>query len=203
VLGIPPIRIRLTGTGDAWYLRLKYCGLIVTGAVRVGQKDFGAQLYARFKLLRRVAAVFILGSGLWLGAAAVSPPSAMASLCGISSNVTGTVHNDTGVTLNLQKASHGATNAWCKFPSSSLPPESLGDFNAGDNIFETEVRATYEAPNHDVISLFAASRFFSRVEASCSVSGNPVAEYRCDSRVSYNSDGGGNNAVAEFFVTRK
>jgi hypothetical protein len=105
-----------------------------------------------------------------------------------------------GPPLNLQKASHSATNAWCKFPSSSLPPKSLRDFNAGDNIFETEVRATPVAPDHDVISLFAASRFFSRVEASCSVSG---AAYRCDSRVSYNSDDGGNNAVAEFFVTRK
>ncbi|MFZ0385995.1 MAG: hypothetical protein WAL22_10050 [Solirubrobacteraceae bacterium] len=169
----------------------------------MGQEDFSTRLHARFTLLRRVAATFILGSGLWLGAAAVSPLSAMASLYGISSNVAGTVHDDTDVTLNLQKASHGVTNAWCKFPSSSLRPKSLGDFNAGDNVFETEVRATYEAPNHDVISLFVASRFFSRVEASCSVSGNPVAEYRCDSRVSYNSDGGGNNAVAEFFVTRK
>lgn len=162
--------------------------------------DFSAQLRVSVKLLRRVTAVFILGSGLWLGAAAVSPPAAMASLCGISSNVTGTVHNDTGVTLNLQNASHGATNAWCNFPSSSLPPQSLGDFNAGDNIFETEVRASYEAPNHDVISLFAASRFFGRAEASCSVSG---AAYRCDSRVSHNSDDGGNNTVADFFITKE
>jgi hypothetical protein len=169
----------------------------------VGREDFSAQLRVSVKVLRRVAAAFILGSGLWLGAAAVSPPTAMASLCGISSNVTGTVHNDTGVTLNLQNASHGATNAWCNFPSSSIPPQSLGHFNAGDNIFETEVRASYQAPNHDVISLFAASRFFGRAEASCSVSGNAIVAYRCHSRVSHNSDGGGNNTVADFFITKE
>jgi hypothetical protein len=168
----------------------------------VGWEDFSAQLRVSVKLLRRVTAILILGSGLLLGAAAVSPPAAMASLCGISSNVTGTVHNETGVTLNLQNASHGATNAWCKFPSSSIAAQSLGDFNAGDNIFETEVRGSYQAPNNDVISLFAASRFFGRAEASCSVSGKAIVAYRCDSRVSHNSDGGGNNTVADFFITK-
>jgi hypothetical protein len=160
-------------------------------------------LEGRSRLFRLATVVSMVVPGLWLGTAAVSPSAAVASLCGISSNVNATIHNETGVTLNLVNASRGATNTWCTFPSSSVAPDSLGDFVAGDNIFETEVRASYEAPNREVISLFAASRFFSRAEGSCSVSGNPVPVYRCQARVSHNSREGGNNTEADFFITRE
>jgi hypothetical protein len=63
----------------------------------------------------------------------------------------------------------------------------------------SEVRATYVATNGDVISMFVASRFFSRAEAACSVTLG--REFRCNAEVTHNSNQGGNNTVAQFIVT--
>ena len=156
----------------------------------------------RFTPLRTAAAVSVLAAGVCLGAAA-APPPAVASLCDLNS-VTGTIHNDTGVSLGLLHGALGITNAWCTFPGNPVAPHSVTTWRAGDNLFETEVHLSYLAPNNDIISLSAASRVFRDPEASCYVipNGNAPRAYRCRATVSHNSDGGGNNAVAEFTIEK-
>jgi hypothetical protein len=157
------------------------------------------------KLVRVAMTIAALTSGLLLGAAAVAPGAAFA-LCGISTNVDGHIHNETDVTLNLQSASHGITNNWCVSPPSTVPANSNPDkyyYEAGDNIFDTVTNAVYKAPNGDTISLSADAKLFS-YGASCSVSpGNgKTAAYACQSTASHNGDSGGNNTVADFYITR-
>jgi hypothetical protein len=153
----------------------------------------------RSKLLSVARVLCALVPGLWLGTAALSPSVASAALCGISSNVNGVVRNDTKVELRLLSSSKGATNRWCTTPTDVVIAHSRGFFEAGDNIFETEVRATYVGTNGDVISMFAASRFFGRAEGSCSVTLG--TELQCRAEVSHNSNEGGNNTLAQFFIT--
>jgi len=160
----------------------------------------------RPKLVRVSSTVAVLASGLWLGTAALSPPAAMA-ICQISTNVTGRIHNETDTLLFLSRASHGITNTWCVSPPSPVSPNSdptKDYFEAGDNVFDTEVTAVYVAPNRNIISLSAASQF-DTYDGSCSVSapdGTTIA-YQCLASVSHNYDEGGKNTVADFYITPK
>jgi hypothetical protein len=158
-----------------------------------------------YKLGRFATTIAALTSGLLLGAAVISTPAAFA-ICQASSNVTGYIHNETNVALNLQNASHGITNTWCTSPPSSVPANSNPDkyyYEAGDNVFDTETHAVYSAPNGDTISLAADAKLQS-YGASCSVSApsgrNPA--YTCQSTAAHNGDQGGNNTVADFYITQ-
>jgi hypothetical protein len=158
-----------------------------------------------YKLVRVATTIAALTSGLLVGAAVVSTPAAFA-ICQISSNVTGHIHNETDVALSLQSASHGFTNTWCASPPSTVPANSNPDkyyYEAGDNIFDTETHAVYSAPNGDTISLSADAKVFS-FSASCAVSpGNGRSPaYTCRSTASHNGDQGGNNTVADFYITQ-
>ena len=112
------------------------------------------------------------------------------------------MQNKTGVPLNLNSASHGITNDWCKYPGNPVGAHSVTQWEIGDNFFETEVHVSYVAPNLDTIALTAAARFLGKVEASCLVipNGRAPATYRCSATVqreSQNRGGIGNTLVAK------
>ena len=153
------------------------------------------------RLVRLAAAVAVVAPAVYFGTAASSPASAQ-SLCGISTNVTGNVHNQTNVILFLSSASLGITNGWCQYPSSPLGAK-FPTFYAGDNVFDTEVHVAYSAPNGDIISLSARAGNFGGNSGSCSVSGSGGAApaYACRASINVNGDQGGINVVADFYIT--
>lgn len=153
------------------------------------------------RLVRPAAAVALVAPAVYLGTAASSQASAQ-SLCGISTNVTGNVHNQTNVVLFLSSASLGITNAWCQYPSSPLVAK-IPTFYAGDNVFDTVVQVAYNAPNGDIISLSARAGIIGGNSGSCSVSGSGGAApaYACRPSVTVNGDQGGINTVADFYIT--
>ena len=156
----------------------------------------------RWRLIRPAAAVVLLVPAVYLGTPSVTPASA-ASLCGISTNVTGNVHNETNVVLFLSSASLGITNAWCQSPSSPLV-DKFPTFYAGDNVFDTVVQAAYNAPNGDIISLSARAGIYGGIGGSCSVSGpgGSAPAYACRPSINHNGDQRGINTVADFYITR-
>jgi hypothetical protein len=156
----------------------------------------------RSKLFPVAWVVCALLPGLWLGSVALFPPAAAATTCSSISEVSVVVrNNDPEVTLRLLSADHGATNFWCDRPSKTISPHSRSVFQVGDHLFESEVRAQYVSTNGEVITMFAASRFFGRPEASCSVAPQP-ALLRCDAVGVHQSFGGSNTTVADFNITR-
>lgn len=147
------------------------------------------------------ATTLVVTAGLWLVTAAVSAPSAMASLCDLNS-VIGTVHNDTGDSLDLLSGHAGITNALCTFPGKTIAPHSVDRWQAGNNLFETEVHLSYVAPNHQIISLSAVSHVFAAPEASCFVvpNDNEPRAFRCDAKVERTTENRANNARADFVI---
>lgn len=149
---------------------------------------------SRLSRLGRVAlGTSLLGAAMWLGAATVTSTPAGASKCDVTS-VLVTTDNKTSVPLNLDSASHGATNDWCKYPGNPAAPHSVTQWEVGDNFFETEVNVAYVAPNHDTIALTAAARYLGHVEARCLVipNGRTPSPYRCTTTVKKESlDRGG------------
>jgi hypothetical protein len=171
--------------------------------MRSTQMTDGRSLVARrLKLLPVAIVVCALVAGSWLATAAFSAPAASAqfgSLCRPSSNVEGIIRNDTKEPLRLLSAGKGVTNVWCQFPPDVIAPHSTGPIASGDLVFESFVEATYRSDNGDVISLFAASRFFGRPEGSCSVSQG--SQLKCHAVTSHNERDRGNNTDAKFIVT--
>lgn len=135
-------------------------------------------------LCRVVVGTSVLGAGIWLGMATVASTPAGASACDVTS-VLVTTHNKTSVPLDLNGASHGVTNAWCKYPGNPAGAHSITHWEVGDNFFETVVNASYVAPNHDSITLTAAARYLGGVEARCLVipNGKTPSPYRCSASV--------------------
>jgi hypothetical protein len=158
----------------------------------------GSQLYR----LRRVAvAVPVLATGIWLGGATVASTPAGASQCDVTS-VLATTHNKTSDSLKLGSASHGLTNDWCTYPGNPIGPQSVTQWEIGDNFFETDVNVAYVAPNNDTIALTAAARYGGGVEARCHVvpNGKVPSPYRCSAKVHKESvyrGGIGNTHIAK------
>jgi hypothetical protein len=131
-------------------------------------------------VLRVALGASVLGAGIWVGTASVaSPPAAAAEGC-LTTSVDATIHNDTTVPLRLYHTRLGVTNNWCEKPTNPLRTDSAGGFEAGDNVFATDISVSYQAPNHDLISLFAKSGYFTD-DARCVVvpNGTLPSPYRC------------------------
>jgi hypothetical protein len=145
------------------------------------------------KACRTGVAVSLLGAALWLGAITVSSPPAGAptaaaghDLCLVSA-VDVTLRNNSGSSLPLSSTRYGSTNGWCKLPGNPAGPRSVTQFEAGDNLFKTEVNVAYVAPNNDTLSLQASSGWgdFESPEARCHVipNGRTPSPYRCSAKV--------------------
>jgi hypothetical protein len=135
-----------------------------------------------------VLTVSWLGAGISLGAITVSSPPVGAAheLCRVSA-VDVTLRNNSGSSLPLSSTRYGTTNGWCKLPGNPAGPHSVTQFEAGDNLFKTEVNVAYVAPNSDTLALQASSGWgdFESPEARCRVipNGRTPSPYRCSAKV--------------------
>jgi hypothetical protein len=129
----------------------------------------------------------VLSAGIWLGAVTVTtPPAGAASDCLVTA-VNVTVHNKTGSSLPVNSTRTGVTNKWCRLPGNPAGPRSVTNFEAGDNLFKTEVNVAYVAPNNDTLALQASSGY-DGVEspgAHCTVvpNGRAPSPYSCSAKV--------------------
>jgi hypothetical protein len=141
------------------------------------------------KACRAVVEASLLGAGTWLGAFTVAPPPAGAAGHGdcLVTAVDVTLHNKTGSSLPLSSTRSGLTNKWCKLPGNPVSPQSVTQFEIGDNLFKTEVNVAYVAPNNDTLALQASSGWgdFESPEARCHVvpNGHAPSPYRCSAKV--------------------
>jgi hypothetical protein len=130
----------------------------------------------------------LLGVAIWLSAITVTSPPAGAAhdLCRVSA-VEVTFHNKTGISLPLSSTRLGTTNGWCELPGNPVGPHSVTRFEAGDNLFKTDINVAYVAPNNDTIALQASSGYddVESAEARCLVipNGHAPAAYRCSAKV--------------------
>ena len=141
------------------------------------------------KVCRAVVAASLLGAGIWAGAFTVASAPAGASShadCLVTA-VDVTLHNKTGSSLPLSSTKSGPTNKWCKLPGNPVGPQSVTQFEIGDNLFKTEVNVAYVAPNNDTLALQASSGWgdFESPEARCHVvpNGHAPSPYRCSAKV--------------------
>src|SRR5262245_57483516 len=108
---------------------------------------------------RAVTATALLGAGIWLGAVSVTtPPAGAAGDCLVTA-VNVTVHNKTGSSLPVNSTKTGVTNKWCRLPGNPAGPPPVTTFEAGDNLFKTDVNVAYLAPNNDTLALQASSGY--------------------------------------------
>lgn len=141
------------------------------------------------KARRAVVAAALLGAGIWLGAFTVAsaPAGAGAHDNCLVTAVDVTLHNKTGSSLPLSSTKPGLTNKWCKLPGNPVGPQSVTQFEIGDNLFKTEVNVAYVAPNNDTLALQASSGWgdLESPDARCHVvpNGHAPSPYRCSAKV--------------------
>ena len=140
-----------------------------------------ARLYG---FLRVALCTSVLAAGIWIGSATVASPPAGAALSCLATSVDVKTHNKTSVPLELNRAVIGTSNKWCKTPADPLGSHKVHRFEAGDDFFATEVSVSYEAPNHDLISLIAKTGNFVENGARCLVvpNGKLPSPYRCTAK---------------------
>ena len=140
------------------------------------------------KAFRTVAAACLLGAGIWIGIVTVaSPPAGAAQGNCLVTAVNVTLHNKTGSSLRLDSTKFGVTNVICAHPGNPVGPNSVTNFEVGDNFFKTEMNAAYVAPNNDTIALQASSGYdgVESPHAHCTVvpNGKVPSPYRCSAKV--------------------
>lgn len=140
------------------------------------------------KAFRTVAATSLV-AGIWLGVVTAAPPPAGAAQgnCLVTA-VNVTLRNKTGSPLRLDTTRIGVTNVFCAHPGNPAAPNSVTNFEVGDNFFKTDTNAAYVAPNNDTIALQASSGYdgVESPSAHCTVvpNGNAPSPYRCSAKVS-------------------
>jgi hypothetical protein len=134
-----------------------------------------------YGILRAALCASVLGAGIWIGSATVASPPAGAALSCLETSVDVKAQNKTSVPLDLNRAVIGTSNKWCTLPANPIGSHKVARFEAGDDVFATEVSVSYEAPNHDLISLIAKTGNFVERGARCLVvpNGKLPSPYRC------------------------
>jgi hypothetical protein len=154
--------------------------------------------------LRALIGLSALAATTLTATIALAPSAAAVDLCALN-RVTGTTTNRSGDPMRLESQRHGATNAWCNLPDKSLQPGETDKWQAGDNLFSTDMRIAYVAPNNDLIALSASMYAYESPRAQCIVvpNGNAPSPYRCEAKAEHRTPYGANEALVTFVITRK
>jgi hypothetical protein len=142
----------------------------------------------RWKAIRTLVATSLLGAAISLGVITLgsAPASAAHELCRVTA-VDVTVHNKTSSSLPISSTRLGATNGWCKLPGNPAASHSVTNYEAGDNLFKTEVNVAYLAPNNDTLALQVSSGWadLESPDARCHVvpNGHQPSPYRCSQKL--------------------
>jgi hypothetical protein len=151
--------------------------------------------------LRALVGAAVLVGATTMATIGLTPPAGAATGCDLN-RVAGQTVNKTKVKFVLNRFRLNTTNVWCNVPEKNLSPGENDTWRAGDNLFNTELKLSYEAPNGDLVTLNAASLAFQGAQASCSViaNGRNPSPYRCEARRHSNVTPEGSNEAQVIFV---